>query len=75
MLYDMAADPHETRNLAGDPAHAETLARMRGQVEDWQNQTRDPWLYKDGVSWLSNHHHEDHGLPLPECHDTWLPGD
>jgi arylsulfatase A-like enzyme len=28
-LFDLANDPHETRNLAGDPVHAETLARLR----------------------------------------------
>lgn len=74
-LYDLTNDPHETRNLAVERAHAETLVQMREQVEAWQKETRDPWLYKDGVSWLSNEYHEDHGLALPECHDTWLPGD
>ncbi|MGH7142560.1 MAG: sulfatase family protein [Planctomycetota bacterium] len=28
-LYDLQADVFETRNLAGDPAHAQTLARMQ----------------------------------------------
>ncbi len=28
-LFDLAADPAETRNLAGDPARAEDLARLR----------------------------------------------
>jgi hypothetical protein len=27
-LYDEADDPAETRNLAADPAHAETIARL-----------------------------------------------
>ena len=33
-LYDLEADPHETRNLAGDPAHAETLARLRQRLAE-----------------------------------------
>jgi choline-sulfatase len=32
LLFDLAADPGETRNLAGDPAQAETLAGMRRQL-------------------------------------------
>ena len=28
LLFDLGADPQERRDLAGDPAHAETLARM-----------------------------------------------
>jgi PTS system fructose-specific IIC component len=28
VLYDEADDPAETRNLAADPAHAETIARL-----------------------------------------------
>ena len=27
-LYDTSADPHQIHNLAGDPAHADTLDRM-----------------------------------------------
>ena len=33
-LYDTRADPHEIDNLAGDPAHAETLARMRAKLDE-----------------------------------------
>lgn len=41
-LYDTATDPHEVRNLAGDPAHAERLERMRAAVAEWMAATGDP---------------------------------
>ena len=31
-LYDLATDPHETRNLATDPAHAATLRDLRRRL-------------------------------------------
>lgn len=31
-LYDLSNDPHELSNLAADPAHAETAARLAGVV-------------------------------------------
>lgn len=40
-LYDLAADPWEVRNLAGDPAYAEALAEMRGRLDAWIRQTGD----------------------------------
>ncbi|MFO0877741.1 MAG: sulfatase-like hydrolase/transferase [Gemmataceae bacterium] len=40
-LYDTHADPHELRNLAGQPAHQETLARLRRLHRDWYHTTRD----------------------------------
>ncbi|MBB3387321.1 choline-sulfatase [Rhizobium sp. BK275] len=32
LLFDLRADPHELSNLAGDPAHAETLDALLSQV-------------------------------------------
>ena len=32
-LYDYFADPAEERDLAGDPAHADTLRTMRPKLE------------------------------------------
>ena len=43
-LYDLAADPHELVNLAGDSAHAETLSRLRGELRQWLLETGDPWI-------------------------------
>jgi hypothetical protein len=40
-LYDVAADPHELKNLAGELAHAETLSRMRELLARWERQTGD----------------------------------
>ena len=40
-LYDREADPWELKNLAGDPAHAATLAEMRGILDAWIQETND----------------------------------
>lgn len=40
-LYDLAADPHEVKNLADDPKHAATLAQMRKRLADWEEKTGD----------------------------------
>jgi len=32
-LYDLRTDPHESRNLAGDPGHQETLAELREKLD------------------------------------------
>lgn len=40
-LYDLQEDPHEIRNLAKDPAHRGTLARMRRELDAWMRSTGD----------------------------------
>lgn len=40
-LYDLAADPHEVRNLAESPLHRERLLAMRKLVDDWVMSTGD----------------------------------
>ena len=40
-LYDLTADPHEQQNLAGEPAHAETLARLGAELDKWMNAQGD----------------------------------
>lgn len=40
-LYDLRRDPHEIRDLAGDPAHAAVLERLRGALDAWQARVPD----------------------------------
>ncbi|MEM0968307.1 MAG: sulfatase-like hydrolase/transferase, partial [Verrucomicrobiota bacterium] len=39
LLFDLTSDPHEVVNLAGDPDHAETLVRLRNNL----NETLQSW--------------------------------
>jgi choline-sulfatase len=39
-LYDLGSDPHERTNLAGDPAHAGTLAAFRAKADSRWNLDR-----------------------------------
>jgi N-sulfoglucosamine sulfohydrolase len=64
-LFDLQADPGEVRNRAGDPDQADRLAAFRAEMEEWQRETGDPWLYRDGVSVRAVRHHMDEGLSLP----------
>ncbi|MFF2487600.1 sulfatase [Microbacterium sp. NPDC058062] len=34
-LYDILADPHETVNLAAEPAHLDDLERLRAALDSW----------------------------------------
>ncbi len=43
-LYDVRVDPHNTQNLAGNPAYAEDLRRMRQATFDWMATIRDAGL-------------------------------
>jgi uncharacterized sulfatase len=40
-LYDVQADPHETRNLANDPAYADQLRELQSALAQWQTEIRD----------------------------------
>lgn len=39
-LFDLVADPDERRDLAADPAHAATVARLTGLLRDWEDSTK-----------------------------------
>ncbi len=40
-LYDVQEDPHETRNLAYDPAHQDILVRMQRALDSWMTASGD----------------------------------
>ena len=40
-LYDLDNDPHETKNLADDPAFADILREHRDKLERWMDETND----------------------------------
>jgi len=41
-LYHLESDPGEKTNLAVDPRHAPTLARLRDKLEEWFHRYADP---------------------------------
>ncbi|MDW7690872.1 sulfatase-like hydrolase/transferase [Flammeovirgaceae bacterium SG7u.111] len=51
-LYDLEADPHETVNLAADPAYADLLEEMRGKLVDKLSSLHDLSFYPE--AYLAN---------------------
>ncbi len=43
-LYDLAADPYETENLAGTVVGRRKVAEMTALLADWMKETADPAL-------------------------------
>ena len=46
-LFDVEADPYETKNLAQDEAYKETLISLRGKVNDWVKGMPDLSFYPE----------------------------
>ncbi len=42
VLYDMEADPAETRNLAADPAHGEVVQEHEAAIADFFKRLKPP---------------------------------
>lgn len=47
-LYDTQSDPHEIKNLATDAAHADTLKRLRAEMNRWQAEIHDLGFLPEG---------------------------
>ncbi len=48
-LYDCENDPHNIKNLAADPTHAEVLGRMRKAHLQWVQDTKDVGLIPEPI--------------------------
>ncbi len=53
MLFDVEADPYETKNLANDPGHAKVLAELRGRLNNILTEMPDLGFYPE--SYLATH--------------------
>jgi len=72
-LFDLEKDPFELNNLAGDPAHQETLATLREEVSRHIRETKDlgffpPETREHGKQALYDWVREN-DYPLAELHD------
>ncbi|KAH8170988.1 sulfatase domain-containing protein [Sarocladium implicatum] len=67
-LFDLDNDPDELVNLAGVKEHEKRLIAMRQEMERWQRETADPWLFRDGQSVMALQRYKDDGLEMPQ---TW----
>lgn len=45
-FYDLQADPHEARNLAGEPEYADLLREYQQKLKQHQTELEDPWVMK-----------------------------
>jgi len=48
-LYDLENDPYEFHNLAADPSAQNILEALKGELEDWQERTHDPFRVDENL--------------------------
>jgi arylsulfatase A-like enzyme len=50
-LYDLAKDPWQVKNVAGQPEYAEAQRKLRAALDKWLQETGDPRLGMDDDRW------------------------
>ena len=68
-LFDLGNDPEELENVAGKPEFGQVVKDMRTKLENWQYQTDDPWLLRDGVSVMTTQAAQKLGMKLLDRFD------
>ena len=48
-LFDLLKDPHELKNLYSDPAHAETVKKLKAEMYRLKRELKDNDQFADGV--------------------------
>jgi N-sulfoglucosamine sulfohydrolase len=70
-LYDLENDPREINNLATHPDFQEIVHELRADLERWQLETRDPFLWRDGQSvLLMKPYVKGEGMRVPDKWDV-----
>jgi N-sulfoglucosamine sulfohydrolase len=69
-LYDNRSDPNQTRNLAYDPAHAETRAALEERLLAILTETGDPRMVDDGKFFET----PPMAGPVPDEKEFWNKG-
>lgn len=68
-LFDLETDPDELHNLANAPEHRKLVSQLRLELEQWQQQTKDLWLFRDGCSLLHMSAYAKDDLRVPNRFD------
>ena len=50
-MFNIVTDPHELKNLAGNPDYAEVFNTLKEELLGWQYYTNDPWYCSPGGVW------------------------
>lgn len=69
-LYDLATDPHQTKNLAKDPAYESTRAELSARLQDYLQSTADPREVGGPMKWEKAQYFKESDLrpePSPEA--------